>query len=283
MKKQMGIMIIHGMGDQKATFADEFISRLQTALGDGSRTVCIQPCWWADILQERQDAVYDRVCNAKGPRWRKSRKWVMGYLGDPTGYLLSASNHHENSAYGQIHERVRVTLKAIEDQLDDPTNTPLMILAHSLGCVVVSDYIWNDQNDRGVGESAFQRMRSLTSLITYGCNLPLFAPPVRDLVSIEYPSRDTPDQLNKIARWMNIYAPADILGYPLSKLWNTTQPGATPLKIDDIPLNPGCWPFSRTPLSHSYYESDAKFVRIVSKEILRVLDHVRSHTLTPAG
>ena len=59
-------------------------------------------------------------------------------------------------------------------------DAPLVVVAHSLGSVIASDFIWDAQHpERGRGVAAeagtdFEGMRTLAGLVTLGSNLPLF-------------------------------------------------------------------------------------------------------------
>ena len=105
---------------------------------------------------------------------------------------------------------------------------PLAIVAQSLGCQVMSNYIWDAQQPRAYAgiwsaplddgvpadspRDRFRRMRSLQLLMTTGCNIPVF---VAGHSTIE------PIDRRKLAagfRWINQFDPDDVLGWPLAQL-----------------------------------------------------------------
>ncbi|HZF66929.1 MAG TPA: hypothetical protein VEZ47_02710 [Gemmatirosa sp.] len=288
MPHQLAVMLVHGMGHPTPDFADDLIDRLQRALGREARRVVLAPCYWADILQWSQDRVWERM-RASGARMdgRWARRWIVSALGDPAGYL-SGYMQDGHPVYLQVHERVRDTLAGLAARLERPDETPLAVLAHSLGSVVVSNYVWNEERAAGeivpgaspmvdgamravlraaVGRTPFERMETLTTLVTYGANIPLFLPPVERLACIRFPRPSLPAPLRAVARWTNVYDVDDWLGYPLAALWDETH-GTV---IHDVTLSVGPFPVSATPFSHTCYDRDPEFARLVVRELEAVL------------
>ncbi len=78
--------------------------------------------------------------------------------------------------------------------------------------------------------SSFRRLNTIAAFLTLGCNMPLFTfayepksvfpltHPPGDGVAAAFPGSDLPDVLRGKARWVNIYSPYDVLGYPLKPL-----------------------------------------------------------------
>jgi hypothetical protein len=80
----LGVLIVHGMGRQKATFADRLIRRLNRRLSADWARVALHPCYWGDILQQHQDVTWNKLVRSGKPMgWRLARHWVNSSLGDP--------------------------------------------------------------------------------------------------------------------------------------------------------------------------------------------------------
>jgi hypothetical protein len=266
MSSIIGVLAIHGMGDQPEHFADDLFADLRRHLGSDAASVAFQSCYWSDVLQHHQDQVWQRLKRSGVMSWPGSRQWILSSFGDPPAYL-SGFFRSGQQAYGIVHERVRSALRQLERQLGPQSKKSLIILAHSLGSVIVTNYIWDEQKRATTGTTPFERTETLTTLVTYGSNIPLFLPPVRPIECIQFPWPSLPDRSRDRARWLNIYAPSDLLGYPLGNIWDNAH-GTV---IHDRAIHAGFWPISRTPLSHAYYESDGRFLRIVVDEIRSVL------------
>lgn len=267
MARKLGIFIIHGMGSPEASYAEGLIRRLTERLEPAARQeVEFESCYWAPILQEQQDVTWRRLLKSGDLDAKALRKWVLSALGDPAAYLAGFFKTSK-PIYGEIHECVRSGLSRLAARLRNPGRKPLMVLAHSLGSVIVSNYIWDHNHKNPIGKTPFERMETLTSLITYGSNIPLFLPPSPPIKCIRFPGGALPAHLLPVARWKNVYDPDDVLGYPLANIWDDPQG----TKIEDIAINAGIWPVSESPFSHTLYDRDDDFLDLVEAEIRAVL------------
>ena len=292
---EIGVGTIHGMGDPKPGFAAPLIEGLSRLMGDDANAVAFEPCFWSDILQVSEDEIWRRMQRAATPmRFRALRKWIVGTLGDPTGYL-SGYEQRGIPVLQRVHQRFAQSLATVESRLKNPADAPIVVLAHSLGGVVVTNYLWNLERAAGevgtatvstmhagareaarrpIGDSPVQRLETLAGLVTFGCNIPLFLPPTPPYECVRFPRPGLPAHLKAAARWLNVYDPYDILGYPLSDLWD--EPHGT--TIDDIALKVGMPGISMTPLSHSCYWTDSGFQALVVRELRLVLAAARDMT-----
>lgn len=266
MAKKLGVLIIHGMGDPEPSYADGLIRRLEKRLGPAANDVVFGACYWAPILQEQQDVTWRRILQGGDIDQKAFRRWVMSALGDPATYL-SGFFKAGQPVYGAIHDCIRATLARIATDLGGADDTPLVILAHSLGSVIVGNYFWDEAHKNGIGTTPFERMETLTGFISYGSNIPLFLPPSPPVMCIRFPSPRLPASYAGVAAWENVYDPDDVLGYPLRNVWDDTQ-GTV---ITDITINAGVWPVSETPFSHTLYDRDDDFLDIVQRRLQAIL------------
>jgi len=264
MAKGLGIFIIHGMGSPEPSYAEGLIRRLSSRLNEAGQEVEFESCYWSPILQEQQDVTWRRLLKSKELDAKALRRWIVSALGDPASYL-SGYFKENRPVYGDVHECVRFSLARLSARVG--RKAPLMVLAHSLGSVVVSNYIWDENHGTGIGRNPFEKMETLTSLITYGSNIPLFLPPAPPITCIRFPHPKLPAKLRAVARWKNVYDPDDVLGYPLENIWDITQG----TRIEDIAINAGVWPLSALPFSHTGYDKDDDFLDIVEAEARAIL------------
>ena len=287
MLPRIGILVTHGMGDPEPDFAEGLVRRLRARLGADAADVAVEPCYWAPILQASQDRIWRRLL-ASGSEMdqKRARRWVISALGDPVGYLSGYQQGGE-PVYLKIHECLRDALGRLAARLAGREMAPLVVLAHSLGSVIVSNYLWNEERASGevrpatsgalsgaiaavkrapMGRTPFERLETLTTLVTYGSTIPLFLPPVEPLECVRFPREMLAPALRGVARWMNVYDPDDLLGYPLGAAWDEMHG----TRIDDVALNAGLFPLSETPLSHTLYDRDRGFVELVATEVRRV-------------
>jgi len=265
---QVALCLIHGMGRVQLGYQEKLFAQIQKNLGPIRNRLEMAACFWAPILEQRQDATWQAMepGAAFSGRWRRLRHWIAGALGDPVSYLSGFHCNH-GTDYRLIHECLRDTLEGLEARVADPNATPLVIVAHSLGSVIACNYLWDEQAGSGVGRTAFERGETLCGLVTYGSSIPLFFPPRGSIECIRFPPAGVPASLRELGRWINVYADADILGYPLAKVWDITN-GTV---IEDKKLGGCCGPPWWTPLCHVHYDRSSAFARIIADQVRRLL------------
>jgi hypothetical protein len=290
-KAELGVVIIHGMGAPTKYFAQPLVDGINDLLGDDAPAVAFESCFWSPILQNGEDEVWRRLDASKTPmELGFARERIVGALGDPTGYL-SGYERGGVPAMHRVHECFADALARVEQRLVDPASSPIVVLAHSLGTVVVTNYLWNLERAAGevgkpesvaphpgraalrktFGEGPAQELKTLAGLITFGCNIPLFLPPSPHYECARFPRPALPAKLKQGARWLNVYDPYDVLGYPLNNLWDVPNDTV----ITDIVMEVGPLLISKTPLSHNYYWSDVGFQNLVTEALRRVLAAAR--------
>ena len=120
-----------------------------------------------------------------------------------------------------------------------------------------------DISHAGTGLSAFERMRSLAGMVTFGSSLPLFSFAFTTITPIKFPAPQLNSDLKKKAKWLNFYDPDDILGYPLKPI----SPSYRKVVTTDVAINVGGWLSSWNPASHSQYWTDNDFTKPVAQFI----------------
>ena len=208
--------------------------------------------------------------------WIKLRRFALFGFSDAAA--MESRPHQKNSVYQQIQERILITLDQTMRMLGDPRK-PILFIAHSLGCQVLSNYIWDAQQPsvtagvfRGdipnpIGkttlEDKFRRLKTLRNLFTSGCNIPIFIAGLdeRKIKPIIVNARGWQ------IRWENYYDPDDALGWPLHPLNSAYRSAVAVDKSVNVggPLN------SWTPMSHSSYWKDADFLDPVENTIRAML------------
>ncbi len=270
MAKRLAIAVIHGIGWQKSDFADEMIEEVNERVDDldrDSNDIAWQPVHWADILEPRQVAYLSRANADDELDYIGLRRFVVSALGDATAYQPVASE--TNTTYEKIHERVRENLQGLKDKLDTPETAPLIFMAHSLGGHIMSNYIWDVQQNPPDAVTAFERFETLAGIVTFGSNLPLFtlAYPDADIIPITFPAEQLPQETKDKAKWLNYFDPDDILGYPLKPI-----NGAYDLVVtEDICINVGGLFSSWNPVSHTKYWTDNDFTKPAAEFIASFL------------
>lgn len=269
---RLAVAIIHGIGTQTRAFAAPMIAELEDRLEDRGHDpddVAFQPIHWADILDPRQRAYLD-AARAAGPLdFLALRRYVVTALGDAAAYQYVDG---PSATYVLIHTRIRERLRDLfVDGLGSST-APLVVLAHSLGSHIMSNYIWDTQRagptGAGAAAGAFERFETLAGMVTFGSNIPLFTFARSPVTPIDFPGPGLTPEMRARARWLNYYDRDDILGYPL----RPTSPGYAAVVHADVEINVGGFGVSATPLSHNGYWTDNDFTRPVADFLAGLLD-----------
>ena len=268
MSTELAVVVIHGMGSQKSDFADEMIDELKdrvSKLNKDPDKIAWRPIYWANIIQPKQTKYWDSAKRSNDLDFASLRKFVLSAFGDASGYQKVDSSH--NTTYERIHERIGESIKDIYQSELGSSPKPMIVLAHSLGGHIMSNYIWDMQHSTDPSLSDFERMNYLSGIITFGCNIPLFTFAFDEVVPIDFPPTALPDELKSKAKWFNYYDPDDVLGYPVKPI--NTKYRQTVKK--DIAINVGGILSSWNPMSHSKYWTDNDFTVPVSKYIAKFL------------
>ena len=214
------------------------------------RYVNFEEVFWAGPVRGRQAAYMRNARNDADIVENRLRDFFIQGLGDAAAYQKTSKR--ENSIYYQVHDEISKTLKRFDDRLH--SNTPLVLIGHSLGSHIISTYVWdvNKLKQRSADDvqhepedvrdlyeelrnaSAFCRLDTLAGLVTFGSNIPLFtftfgtarvypltlAPHTAEGGALKpaFPGVRLPAGLQDGAQWLNFYSRRDVLGYPLKPL-----------------------------------------------------------------
>ncbi len=281
----LGALVIHGIGTPEPDFANGLIGKIGDQLGARCSRVVWESIFWSEALNDEEDTYDAAMATAADPaghhiplRWKLVRKFVVHNLGDAVAYQREA----EPAAYVRINGIVSDKVGALKRALDDP-DAPIVVLAHSLGGHIMSSYIWDRQhpNRRGSVAGDLEDLPTLAGMVTFGCNIPLFALALKAALPIDVPGPGvTKPALVEAARWLNYLDADDVLGWPLRPLYAQAAAEFTPSqlrtfsKLEDYEINAGNILESWNPASHDGYWTDADFVVPAAKFLGTVLDAI---------
>ncbi len=266
------LVTVHGMGETAPDYAADLGQRVRARLGMRlAAQVDFRSVYYQKILKPNESEVWRRVSATSAVRYDRLRKFLLFGFGDAAGL----ENRKEDS--GSVYElaQIEIAKTLLDAYVANGPDTPVVLLSHSLGCQVLSSYIYDAQKARsglpvaaGVWKDIDHWSRSLqgralsepeksflacgTALgwITTGCNIPIFVAAHKEMTIIPI-SAPRPS-----FRWINIYDPDDVLGWPLQPLSEGYR-----LLVEDRAINAGRgvinWIVkSWNPLSHSSYWQD---------------------------
>jgi hypothetical protein len=276
MPKSLGLLIVHGMGDTPPDFHEELIAALRARLSSDWDRIAWRPVYYQPILQRRQRAIFTQM--RPQVRWEGLRELML------FGFSDAASLEHKKelalSPYYLAQQQILQRMDELYDELGRSA-APLAIVAQSLGCQVISNYIWDAQQPRAYAgiwngdlndgvlpdtpRDRFRRMQSLQRLLTTGCNIAVF---VAGHAAIEPIDRR---KLGAAFRWINQFDPDDALGWPLRQL----SAGYAQL-VEDVEVNAAGESLfehikSLSPYSHTQYWNTRSVLDRIEAELRSLL------------
>lgn len=277
---EIAVLTLHGMGRQSPEYACDLLKELEDRLGENFGKISFIPAYYQDILQDNEDTVW-RNLNAK-VRWNDLREFVLFGFGDAAG--LENGKEQKDSVYKQAQIRIAQALLKAHQETE---NGPAIFIAHSLGCHVLSCYLWdarNAENSLGIWpkvqnyaaeitengpplsdeQITYLKGDNLQSLFTTGCNIPIFvaAHARKDILPFTLPDD---------CEWHNYYDPDDVLGWPLVPLSDEYK-----IAVKDHKINAGGNLFdwilkSWNPMSHELYWGDDDVLDHLESEIRKLI------------
>ncbi|MDV6345315.1 MULTISPECIES: hypothetical protein [unclassified Nitrosomonas] len=269
MPKKAAFITVHGMGRTDLNYNQEIVQKLKRRLGSLSDNIYMGKVYYQDILQSNEDRVWHSV--DRQLKWDELRKFLLFGFADATG--LESNKDRNGSDYWKAQVTIAKELLKARDAMEG--DGPVVFLAQSLGCEVISCYfwdanqttpdklpttgIWQNISDAAADitggrnlkeeEVAFLRGSHFRVFITTGCNIPIF-------VAAHAKDDILPIHPNNSFEWHNYYDKDDVLGWPLAVL--SDQYGKV---VVDHPINVGGgmmgWLLkSWNPLSHTQYWVD---------------------------
>ena len=285
MASKLGVLVIHGMGSQEPGFSAPMVAEIQNRLGGVAERVVWKELFWADLLQEREEDLWRAMETATCDDGHDVplshhglRKFILHSFGDAVAYQKDGSRH--DNIYRLIHNRVSECVQSLISLLGEES-APVVVLAHSLGGHIISNYLWDRQHIPAGESDPQESIDNLLGLITMGCNMPLFSLAYSEAHPIQIPgSGITNHELIQNAAWLNYYDKNDVFGWPVLPMYAknlsalTLGEMETYDRIRDFEINVGSIFSSWNPLSHEAYWTDNNFTTPVAKylkEIISVL------------
>ncbi|WP_036164761.1 hypothetical protein [Massilia sp. 9096] len=287
--QQVALVTLHGMGAQPLDYAEPLFAALRKRLAPHQieAWISFRAVYYEDILQVNQDMVWARVKTGAQLHYDELRRFLLFGFGEAAG--LENRKEIDGSVYELAQEAIA---RQLLDAWEHGPDAKVVFLAQSLGCQVLSSYLWDAQKAarggpvvagiwkdidawslRALGrillpeQKAFLRGASCAGLVTTGCNIPIFvaAHKTMDVKPIDR------TLMGPGFGWLNIYDPDDALGWPLQPL----SPEYAAL-VEDRAINAGQgminWILkSWNPLSHLAYWTDDRVLEPLAQVMVRAV------------
>jgi hypothetical protein len=275
--QKLAVAVIHGIGTQPKEFATAITGELDRRC----RKVCgediaIEPVYWAPVLGGVEKRLWAKLEKGGKMRWTDVRQFMIDFVADAFAYQIT---QHDRRAYDGIHARFAKTLKRLSRRAGK--DAPLCVIAHSLGTVIASNFIYDLQAPPRkelispevgsvMGDTPLERGETLALFYTMGSPLALwslrysaFGKPIR--VPDRRLKRHYPHLLGQ-AEWVNFYDADDVVGSPLKSLNSAYGRFVT----RDQEINAGGLLTGWNPLSHLNYWTDKDVLDPIADKLISV-------------
>lgn len=284
-EKKASVIAIHGMGRTDKGYAKDFQKALKARLGKKADTVHFGAIYYQHILDPNENRVWKAM--EKRVRWRKLRKFALYFLGDAAALETRKSN--ANSPY--IRTQIAIARELLHAYMVVGSGSPVTFVAHSLGCQVLSNYLWDAQQYRKYGQARvgiwcnprnyaskvnsagnltdeqlkYMGGTSMQLLYTTGCNIPMFMAghAKKDIIAINPVQEDF--------EWHNFYDKDDVLGWPLFGLSDSYDRLVKDHKVNAASGLLSWLLKSWNPTSHGEYWGDKEFLDHLESKLNHLL------------
>jgi hypothetical protein len=272
MKKKLGIFLIRGGGKEGSEEQEKFVEKLNRLLkekGIDTSQIHYEYANWYGPTQRRQEELLRRFFNSgQNIKAKGLRRFILFLVSDIVAYI--GEPNRTSSAYRDTHAQIHKSVLNLKAALAE--GAPLLVIASSLGTEIISNYIYDRQNPKGIdtlGSTAFERMEMLTGMFMFG-NINSIYLPAYDLDQVkpfQFPPAKLTDKLKQIAYWGNIYDKNDPMGYPLKPV----NAAFNAMVTEDIQINSGGWLSSWNAASHLGYWKEKKVLQRIAAYIQQVM------------
>jgi len=279
MAHQLAVAVVHGMGSADQHYSVELKHQVTESYVRGGKgrsedELVWQEIYWGDLVQERNAHTLKAVNYNNDLAYPNLRELFVDYLGTSLAYRPQSGY----PMYPALHARIKQQLARLASHRRiDSQQTPLVVLAHSFGSVILSNYIYDLQIEQArigglvPGLSAFEQFHTLAGFITFGSPMAVYANQPGDFNrAIRVVGAGVPVAMKEQIKWLNFYDKDDIIAYPLKGINEAYAQAVT----EDIEINVGSAATSWNPGCHNGYWEDPDFVRPVARylgELRRVM------------
>ncbi|MBN1218676.1 MAG: hypothetical protein JXM69_07100 [Anaerolineae bacterium] len=276
---RIAVAVVHGIGKQNPNFADElmakltekFANQLSGKILNPHTQLVIEPIHWAPVMQDLEDLLWKRLSRGSVLDFIKLRQFMVEFGADALAYQPLP---RERAVYEAVHGVVARGFRNLADKVGP--NAPLCVIAHSLGTVIASNYLYDLQKGYDFLPESVQMHHQQTPLemgetlaffYTLGSPIALWSLRYSDFgrpISVPSPhlAKYHPD-LN--GEWVNFYDADDVIGFPLRTLNDEYRK----VVKKDVEVNVGSFLTSWSPLSHLEYWTDDDVLDPIAKILAR--------------
>jgi hypothetical protein len=284
MTQKIALLLIHGIGKQDENYAHQitydlkkhFVGNLQKAgVKNPAAELVIEAVYWAPVIQKAEDKLWNSLKKGGSMNFVNLRRLMIDFAGDSIAYQ---KNYDDRKIYDGVHEIIAKSIDKLGFIAGE--KAPLSIVAHGIGSVMISNYMWDLQHhskkkqliasevEKYIDDSPIERGETFCKLFSLGSPLALwslrhknFGKPIAvpsPLCKKHYPGVK--------GEWINYYDKDDIIGYPIKPINSAYREAVT----RDIEINVGNIWSSWNPASHMGYWNDDDVIVPVAESLSKL-------------
>ena len=260
---QQAIIFIHGIGQQEKGFSkgsqEKIRKQLRKENKNAGEPIFIEACW-SSILKQRQESLVqltEKGAGKRGLNMKKLRHFMIEFAGDAIAYQNDAVGKETYTAIHQVISDAVNSARKKADQRAPGEPIEFTFVAHSLGTVITSNWLWDHRPGNRHGRPELLA----TNLFTLGSPIALWL--------LRYGNPEDATATLQVQRpegaWINIYDNEDIIGFPLKAI-NKAYDEAVDY---DYNTEVGGLTSVGTPVSHIHYWSDGNVIKPIANKLWR--------------
>ncbi len=233
---KVAIITIHGQGTYKEHSHEEMVNNILKVIKCDKSNIEIFPIKYYSKIQRAQDDLLLRMGRISPKFFSGIREKIIGSFGD------TSTIFHNKKEYSIVMSLIKEQFLNAQNFIKD--NGSIVVLSHSLGTVLISNYLWDAQK-------AGIKYKNLKLVVTTGSPLPVFLSgiPINEMVPIDKP--------NEGFKWINFWNKKDFLSFPYGPL--SLQYKSL---VEDVEVKKGFFFFS-----HGNYDDDKNVYKRIANEI----------------
>jgi len=284
MSQKIALLLVHGIGKQDENYAHHIAYDLKKQFSEYLKKVdiknpaaelVIEPVYWAPVLQKAEDKLWNNLKKGGAMNFTNLRRLMIDFAGDSMAYQKDGN---DRKIYDEIHCVIAKSIDKLGQHAGE--KAPMCIMAHGIGSVMMSNYIWDLQHDseekkliseRGrtfMDDTPLEKGDTLCKIFTLGSPLALWSLRHENFGKpFDFPPKGLAEHYPEIeTEWINYYDKDDIMGYPLKTLSKDYKKVVT----CDIEINVGNILSSWNPASHMGYWNDNDVIMPVARSLAKL-------------
>lgn len=231
--KKAAIIHIHGQGGNKEHSSDSMFAGLRDHLED-SDCYHFRAVKYYAPLEKNQKIMIEKL-DDEDASFMCIRAILVQAFGD------TATIYQDTESYERVTREIKHAILSAKEKIKP--NAPIFIIAHSLGSIMISNYIW-DMQAAGLCDS------QLAAIYTTGSPMHIF------LSGIPYGSIKAIDKPCRHFEWINFWNPRDLISSPFGILSSSYQ-----ALVEDVVIKKG---FIK---AHGKYDESKKVFKKIVESI----------------